>query len=358
MPDTAQERTEAPTPRRRREAREHGQVARSNDLGAAVVLLAGLLALYWAGRPLLGRLLEVMRYCLGATDDALIRADAMPVVGLTAVSATVYVLLPVLLGVAAASVLVQVAQVGWHPTVKPLTPNLAKLNPMAGFRRLFSARVGFGLLMNLLKMAAVIAVVYATVRDRYGLVVSAAGLHEWAIVGLLADLMFTLALRLAIVLLVLGLVDYVYQRYRFEQDLKMTKQEVREELRSMEGDPQIKRRRRQAQLDLTIQRIRSAVPKADVVVTNPTEIAVALKYDEMTMSAPKVVAKGQGFIAEQIRKIAIEAGVPIVERRPLAQALYRMVEVGQEIPPQFYRAVAEILAYVYELAGKGYRRRR
>jgi flagellar biosynthetic protein FlhB len=138
----------------------------------------------------------------------------------------------------------------------------------------------------------------------------------------------------------------------------MTKEEVKEEFRSMEGDPQVKQRRRRVQLDLAAQRMRAAVPKADVVVTNPTELAVALQYDEETMAAPRVVAKGQGFMAEQIRKIAIEHGVPIVERRPLAQALYRQVEVGQEVPPAFYRAVAEILAYVYELTSRKPRRAR
>lgn len=357
MPDTTQDRTEPPTPRRRREAREQGQVARSADLGASVVLLAGLLALNYFGAPVFGRLLDIMRFCLGSRDPALLEPQAMPPLSVQAVLAVGYALLPFLLAITVAAVVAQGVQVGWFPTFRPLMPKLTRLNPGAGLKRLVSVRhlVQFGI--NLLKMTVVGAVVWHTLKDRYPVVVSAAALHHWGIVALLAELMFTLALRMAIVLLILGLIDYLYQRYRFERDLRMTKQEVKDELKSMEGDPKIKLKRRQLQIQLALQRMRAAVPKADVVVTNPTEIAVALKYDERTMAAPKVLAKGEGYLAAQIRRLAIEHGVPIIERPPLARALYRLVEVGQEIPSQFYQAVAEILAYVYEMAGKGYRRR-
>jgi len=356
LPERTQERTEAPTPRRRREAREQGQVARSNDLGSAAVLLGGLVALYGLGAPLLGRLIDIIRNCLGSTDDSIIRPDAMLPVWRSVVVAVGAVILPFMLALLVVGVVIQIAQVGWHPTFKPLMPRGSRLNPLNGFRRLFSARTAVQTAMNTLKMALVLLVAYSTLRDKYAVVVGATGLHDWAIMGVLAQLMFSLALRLAIVLLVLGVLDYLYQRYKFEQDLKMTKEEVKEELRSMEGDPKIKSRRRRVQIEMAVQRMKSAVPKADVVVTNPTEYAVALQYDEATMAAPKVVAKGKDYMAAQIRRLAIEHGVPILERKPLAQALYKTVEVGQEIPPEFYRAVAEILAYVYELTGKNRRR--
>lgn len=352
MLENTDERTEPATPRRRAEAREQGQVARSQDLGAAVVLLAGLLVLNYSGGPLMRRLVEVIRYCLDGGDVPLPRVEQMGGIGLRVMTMAGYAVVPLLVGVFLAAVLVQAAQVGWSPTLKPLTPNINKLNPVAGLRRLFSARSMMQLLMNVLKMVVVAGIAYVTLRDRYALVVSAAGLHHWAILGLIGELLFTLTVRLALVLLVLGIADYLYQRHRLEKDLRMTREEVKEEYRSMEGDPQVKQRRRKVQIAMTAQRIRSAVPKADVVVTNPTELAVALRYDEQSMAAPRVVAKGRDFMAAQIRKIAIEHGIPIVERRPLAQALYREVEVGQEVPPQFYRAVAEILAYVYELTGK------
>jgi len=151
---------------------------------------------------------------------------------------------------------------------------------------------------------------------------------------------------------VLAILDYVYQRFRVEKSLKMTKQEVKDEMRSMEGDPIMKQRRKQVAVQRHMQRLKNDVPKADVVVTNPTHYAVALKYEESKMRAPKLVAKGMDFMAQRIRELAVEAGVPIIERAPLARAIYRMVDVGEEIPEEFYAAVAELLAYVYELTGK------
>lgn len=355
-PDSAQERTEPPTARRRREARSQGQVARSNDLGAAATLLGGLIALYYMGGRIILQTVAAMQRCFGATDDDLLRPESMAALTLTVMKSVGATLLPLLIAVVAAGVAVQALQVGWFPTLRPITPSLAKLNPLTGIKRLFSTRTAARTAISLAKFLIVSAVAYTTIRSRYGMLVAGMGLHDWGIALLLADLMFTMSLRMAIVLLLLGIVDYIYERYKNEESLKMTKQEVQDELKSMEGDPKIKQRRRQVQVQLMLQRIKSAVPKADVVVTNPTELAVALQYDESKMTAPKVVAKGQGYVAQRIREIAIEHGIPIIERKPLAQALYRWVEVGQEIPPQFYRAVAEILAYVYELAGKGYRR--
>jgi flagellar biosynthetic protein FlhB len=174
--------------------------------------------------------------------------------------------------------------------------------------------------------------------------------------GLGAAVVYSIAIRVGILLLVLAIVDYAYQRFRIEKRLKMSKQEVKDEMRRMEGDPQIKQRRRQLAMQRVMQRIQKDVPTADVVVTNPTHFAIALKYDKDNMHAPRVVAKGADFLAQRIRAIAAESGVPIVERAPLARALYKLVDVGQEIPEQFYSAVAEILAYVYELSGKVKRR--
>ena len=165
-------------------------------------------------------------------------------------------------------------------------------------------------------------------------------------------MLFALALRLALVLLILAIFDYIWNRYKHVQDLKMTKQEVKEEMRRMEGDPVVKQRRRRVQMQLTMQRMSIDVPNADVVITNPTELAIAIRYDAETMTAPRVIAKGAGFLAARIRQIAVQHGVPVVERKPLARAMYRAVDVGQEVPAQFYRAIAEILAYVYRLTGR------
>jgi len=171
-----------------------------------------------------------------------------------------------------------------------------------------------------------------------------------------ADVLYRLAIRLGIVLLILAIVDYAWQRWKHERELKMTKQEVKDEMKRMDGDPQIKARRRDIARQMALQRARQDVPTADVVVTNPTHFAVALKYEEGTMHAPRVVAKGADYMAMRIREIAVAHGIPILERPPLARGLYKLVEVGQEIPEQFYAAVAEILAYVYELTGKSRRK--
>jgi flagellar biosynthetic protein FlhB len=350
--DTAQEKTEPPTVRRRREAREQGNVARSNDLGAAVVLLGGLIGLYFTARPIAIRLVEIMRLCLGSTDESVTQPQALGELTVLAVQTMGPMLFPMFIALMVASLIVSFAQVGWLLTLEPLKPSLNKLNPISGLKRFVSMQQAVTLGLSVLKMAAAILVAYFTIRQQYPLLVTAAAMPTAGIVVLLAKMLFTLAVRLSALLLLLAILDYAYQKYRYEQDLKMTKQEVKEEHRSMEGDPQLKARRRRVQLDIAMQRMRNEVPKADVVVTNPTEIAVALRYDEATMAAPRVVAKGKGFMAEQIRKMAIEHGVPLVEKKPLAQALYKTVEIGQEVPPQFYRAVAEILAYVYELTGR------
>ncbi len=357
MADQAQDRTEAPTPRRREEARRRGQVARSSDLAPAVILLAALLVLHFSGQRILGRLMEITRHCLGAPGIGNIEPGAVTLTLNAAFREMVAILLPLLLVVFVVALVVSLLQVGFLFTLTPITPSLDKLNPLNGLSRMFNGRAFVHLLLGVAKMSLLAVVTYVTVAGKVDLLAHAAGMHHLTMVSAAADLVYTLGLRLAIVLLILAIIDFLYQRWRLERDLRMTKEEVREELKRMEGDPMIKRRRREVQRQILLQRIRSAVPKADVVVTNPTELAVALQYDSDTMTAPRVVAKGADFLAQKIREIAIEHGVPIVERRPLAQALYRDVEVGQEIPAKFYKAVAEILAYVYELAGKGYSRR-
>lgn len=356
MPDSAQERTEAPTPRRREEARESGRIARSHDLNAAVALLGGLLMLHWWGDDMLGRLLTLTRNCLGEDGIAAMNPHELGPAFREIFLNGGRLVLPLLVGIVVVTIVIGYLQVGWLITFKPLMPSFERLNPLAGIARMFSGRSMAHLVMGVLKMAVLSLVTYWTLKGRIDVLAHASGMSHLAMVAVAMDLIFTLGLRLAIVLLILAIMDYVYQRYRMEKDLRMTKEEIKEEMKRMDGDPKIKSRRRQIQLQMALHRIRGSVPKADVVITNPTEFAVALQYDRDTMAAPRVVAKGTDFLAKKIREIAIEHGVPIVEKPPLARALYRDVEVGQQIPAEFYKAVAEVLAYVYELAGRGYRR--
>lgn len=357
MADDAGERTEAPTPRRRTEARERGQIAKSNDLSSALILVGGMLCMRWLAPQMMASLMSVMKAYLPVDDPAeMAGIDLVSVISSIGMI-TLAAVGPILLGLVLLAVASNLLQVGFLFTLYPLKPKGDKLNPINGIKRLFSTRTIMQLAMNLVKLVVVCAVAYWAIMDRMDDILLALGLEGWQQVVLVSKVLYEVGIRLASVLLIIALFDFAWQRYKHERDLKMSKQEIKEEMRRMEGDPLVRRRRLRMQYAAALQRIKSAVPKADVVVTNPTEYAVAIKYDADTMRAPKVVAKGQHHMARRIREIAIKHGIPIVERKPLAQALFKMVEIGQEIPEQFYKAVAEILAYVYELSGKAGRRR-
>jgi len=347
--DDAGEKTERPTPRRREEAREQGQVARSTDLTAAAALIGGLLLLALLGPQMYSQMLALTREMSDASDP---RAGAIAACLARSGYAAAATTLPLLLWLVVVTAGGALLQVGPLAAWKKLRPKLDYLSPIRGLRRIFSAESVTRALLALLKLTLVAVVAYATLSTQLRPLLATATLPPEGVLPAAGALVLTLALRMALLLLLLGLVDYGYQRWKLERSLRMTRQEVREELKRMEGDPLLKQRRRQIQAKLALQRLRIDVPRADVVVTNPSEYAVALRYDEATMRAPRLLAKGKDFLALQIRRIAQEQRVPIVQRPPLARALYAAVDVGAEVPPQFYRAVAEVLAYVYRLTGR------
>ncbi len=344
--DEAGERTEQPTARRRSEAREQGRIARSADLTAAVGLLCGLLLLGVLGPDILQRLLVLMRD-LGGLERS--RLEDLPAWIARTGYATAASVGPLLLLLLAASIAASLLQVGPYFNPARAVPKFERINPLRGWRALLSSESLQRLGMGLLKLLIASAVAYLSFVQEIDTVLGVAGAHPPGAFYLGCRLIFTLSLRVALVLLVLGLLDYLLQRWRVEHSLKMTRQEVRDELKNMEGDPLIRQRRRQVQQKLALQRMGIDVPRASVVITNPSEYAVALRYVEAEMTAPRVVAKGKDLLALRIRQLAVQHGIPIVQRPPLARALYAAVEVGREIPPQFYRAVAEVLAYVYRL---------
>jgi flagellar biosynthetic protein FlhB len=346
------DKTEAPTPRRRTEAREQGNIARSPDLTAAAIIITAMLMLSWYGDGLVNALRALMAEML-AGDWVDSGTDTIAPTILSALTKVGRAIAPLLIGVMIAAVLINLVQVGLFFSPKRLQPRIEALNPFKGLGRLMGRGNGMvTLLMSLLKLGLVGLVAYSAVRGRMDMILKAQELAFVQIFLLAGSIVYAVAIRIGMLLLVLAIIDYAYQRWRNERQLKMTKQEVKDEMRRMEGDPRLKQRRRQIAMQRTMQRIKQDVPTADVVVTNPTEFAVAIKYDADAMHAPRVVAKGRDYVAQVIRQIAIENGVPILERKPLARALYKLVEVGQEIPEEFYSAVAEILAYVYELSGK------
>ena len=349
------EKTEQATPHRRLESRQQGQVARSSDLTAALCLLGALVTLNVMGPRILHDLADLTGQMLSPTADN-VRPDSMLVSARVSFGTAINLLLPLLLAVAAVALVANVVQVGFIASWHPLAPDLGKINPLTGFGRLFSRRNLVRLGVNLAKMALITWVSWAIIAGRLDQIVGLIATDFWTGVAGAAELTFTLALRLALVLLVLALLDYGYNRLKHEQDLRMTRQEVREELRRMDGDPTLRARRLRVARQLAMQRMATEVPKADVVIANPTHVAVALRYDRETMSAPRVVAKGADLMAQRIRELAAEHRVPIVRRAVLARALFASCQIGQEVPNKFFKAVAEVLAYVYELAGKGRRR--
>jgi flagellar biosynthetic protein FlhB len=350
MAGYADDKTEPPTPRRRQQTREQGQVARSQDLSAAALLLTSFVALGLLGPSLWQSLLAITRAGLG-TDSAVRLDDVMPFAGAVATETIrrLFPFLAIIFVVIVASVL---AQVGLLLTWKPLIPSLGKISPIGGFKRLFSIRSIMTAVASFGKLLVVGVVAYLTLMGSAAGVVHAVVFGFPEVFSMSSSFVFRLGMRLGVALIILALLDFVWQRYRHERDMRMTKEEVKDELRSMEGDPHIRRRRREVQLQLTLQRLRRDVPQADVVVTNPTHVAVAIRYEPEKMAAPKVVAKGADLLALRIRQLASEFRIPIVQRPPLARALYEAVDVGQYVPERLYQAIAEILAYVYELTGR------
>ncbi|MCH7545802.1 MAG: flagellar biosynthesis protein FlhB [Planctomycetes bacterium] len=353
MADDLGEKTEDATPRRLQEAREEGNVAKSQDLAGACILLVMTLTLWWATMHMLGLGKIMLGQALGGNnlgnqiDQNTIHAF-VAYIG----SMSVRMILPVLLIAWAVAALSHLIQVGWIFSPKSLVPKLSKLNPITGFKKIFGLSGLIKVTLDSLKVLILVIVAVLTLIQHKEQIVLLPYLTAFQGLGMIGRLMFDLALRALAVLLLLGLLDLFYQRWKYRNDMKMTKQQIKDEMKQTEGDPDVKRRRLRIQQQISMQRISSAVPKADVVVTNPEHISIAIQYDQEKMNAPIVVAKGADFLALRIRQIAKKNNIPVVERKPLARALYYGVEVGQEVPPEFYHVIAEILAYVFRLSGR------
>jgi flagellar biosynthesis protein FlhB len=340
------------TPHRRQQAREKGQVAYSQDLGSALLLLVSAGLLQGFGSRIVGASFDVLKHQLGVVPALASHGPTLFGQTLGQFQTIALTLLPMLLLLALAAVAASVLQTGPMFVPERLTPDISRISPLKGLGRLFSmqgtARLGFGLLKVLIVSTVALSVIYI---HRHP-VLAAAELSIEQIGILVVDLSIAVLLWVGLALAVLALADFAFQKWKHDQDLRMTHQEIREEMKNLQGDPQIIARRRQVQRQMVLNRMSGAVPTADVIVTNPTELAVAIKYDYEKMRAPVVVAKGAGVLAQRIRRLALENGIPIVERKPLAQLLYREVEINHPIPDGSYGAVAEVLAYVYQLKGK------
>ncbi len=343
----SQEKTEQPTPKRREEARNKGQVAKSQEVTSVVILLACLGLFYFAAASMMESMSRMMRWyfteagCFRMTVDGtrLLFVDALRRVGL--------LLLPLLLTVFLAGLLANLMQVGFLFSPESIRPKLSKISPIRGFKQKVSLRSLVELAKSMFKIVIVAFVVYFTVMAELENIIPAGWLGSWGILDYTGSVAFKIIFRTCWALVILAALDYAYQRWEYEKNLRMSPKEVKDELKNTEGDPLIKARIKQLQREAARQRMMASVEKADVVVTNPTRIAVALRYDPGNMSAPMVTAKGKGFVAGKIRETARKNGIPIVENKLLAQLLNTMVKVNETIPSELYRAVAEVLAYVY-----------
>ena len=346
----AGEKTEEPTAKRKADARKKGQVGRSQEVNAAFVLLVGFLILRLLGGNAIAEIMKYSTYIFGNLNADINEESIMQMfIGMIILLAKTS--MPLMVFIMIIGLAMNIAQVGFMFTTEQLQFNPGKLSPISGFKRMFSKRSLVELVKSLIKIVIIGYFVFSYLSDEIFQIPKLIYMDLMAGLNKMSDSIFTLAFKIIGVFMIMAAMDYAYQKWQNNQDLKMSKQEVKEEFKQQEGDPKIKGKIRQKQRQMAMARMMQEVPKADVIVTNPTHFAVALKY-ESGMSAPIVVAKGQDLVAQKIKELARESRIPIVENKPLARAIYAAVEVGGVIPQELYKAVAEVLAYVYRLKNK------
>jgi flagellar biosynthetic protein FlhB len=347
------ERTEKATPKHRKRAREKGQVARSPDLGGAIVVAVGLFALSLLGPQIVGAGAATLREMLGEISNPgrVATASGLDELMQSAVATMLLAVAPVALACMSAAMLAGVAQVGFRPTAHALKPDFRRINPVSGARNLFGPNAIFEALKATAKIAVVGAVAALALLPGLTGLAADVGISPYALGRLSGSSALGVAQHAAFAYLVIGVLDYAWRRRRHEQQLRMTKQEVKDEVRHYGVSAEVKAALRRRQMQIARARMMAAVPDADVIVTNPTHYAVALSYDGRR-TAPEVVAKGKDLIAAQIKRIAEDNDVPVIADPPLARALHASVEIGQVIPEELYAAVARVLAFVYRLAGR------
>jgi len=348
-PESGGEKTEDASGRKLSKAREEGQVAKSIEIPSVFVLMGGVVALWGSAVHIYNNILSVFHF--NFVFEKIPDFTQTQMIEILAVHGQKMLLicLPLFAGVYITALLSNVAQVGFSISWKAIEPKLSKLNPISGFKQKFSSRSVVEMVKNLVKIGVISMVAYYAIKGELNNITR---LHDNSIGQILLfilDISFWIFIKVCLIMMVVALLDYAYQKWKFLEDQKMTKKEVKDETKQTEGDPMVKSRIRQLQYEAARKRMMADVPEADVVVTNPTRLAVALKYDGTTMDAPRVVAKGAGAVAKNIRRIARENGVPLVEDKQLARNLYRLVDIGGDVPIEHYQAVAELLAYVYKL---------
>lgn len=349
------DKTEKATPKKLDDARKEGRVARSSDLINGFMLLLMFFVLKLFGGIMANLFLDsFVKYYNKASDISMEVFDVKQAVNLSneIVIDIVIASLPVLIGSFVVALVGNIVQVGWKVTSKPLKPKLDRLNPIGGFKRMFSQEKVVELIKSILKVLAIALVAYNEVKDRWKFILNLYDFEFMQAVLNIFDIVLDVGIKISFIFVIIGLADFGYQKWKHLHDLRMSKQEVKDEMKQSEGDPQIKGQIRQKMREGARRRMMQDLPKADVVITNPTHFAVAVKYDKETAEAPYVLAKGADYVAANIKEIAKQNNIEIVENKPLARMLYYNVEIGDQIPPELYQMVAEVLAYVYSVKNK------
>lgn len=348
----AEEKTEKATPQRRQESKRKGQVAKSAEVPAALIMLGVLLILYFMGESMLHQLLSIYR----ANFNDYISWELTPQTIQTLFEEmsfqAVKIMLPIAVMALAFGILGNYVQIGSLFTTEPLMMKLERINPIQGAKKILSLRSLVELVKSLMKIAIISAAAFGILWQRKDELFLLSQKSIGQSLSYLGGLTFQLGLTAAVILLVLSILDYMYQKFEFEKSIRMSKQDIKDEMKKSEGDPLIKSKIKERQRQMSMNRMIQELPKADVLVTNPTHYAIALKYDPETMDAPMVIAMGKDHLALKIREKAKELNIAIMENKPLARALYHQVDIGDYVPEELFQAVAEVLAYVYRLKGK------
>jgi flagellar biosynthetic protein FlhB len=353
MPESSgQERTEKATPKKRRQARREGQVAQSREIPSVLILMTALAFFYFAGSWMFWSISEFIGGVYQNIDTLRINTTAdVSAFSVEIIKKLFSILIPFFVPVLIVAAVGNIGQFGFEMHLDPIRPKLTRLNPISGVKKLFSLKSLVELAKSIMKILIIGGIAYGLIKAEMEGFPPLMQLGVAEILLFIAKAAFKIIFLVCLALIILAFLDYIYQRWQHEENLKMTKQEVKDERKQIEGDPKVKGRIRKVQLEMAVRRMMEAVPEADVVITNPIHLAVALKFEASQMHAPTVVAKGAGHVAQRIKEIAGDHQVPIVEDKPLAQTLFKMVEIGEFIPEELYRAVAEILAYVYRIKG-------
>ena len=352
------EKTEEPTAKKLEDARKEGQVAKSREIANGLGLLALFLLLKFMVGSIGTRFLESFSMVYNRIPVICrLNGGTSPMGDISILLRTVMlrlliILLPILLIGFAVAFISDLFQVKWRPTTKPLQPKFSKLNPLNGFKKIFSAQSLVELVKSIAKILLIALVFYSYIKDKGALLYALYDMSMMQAVNLIGETVIDLGIRISAIYMIIAGADFMYQKYKFKNDMKMTKQEVKEEYKNAEGDPEIKGKIKARMREASQRRMMQAIPKADVVITNPTHYAVAIQYDTEVAPAPIVVAKGSDYLAQKIKEIARENNIEIVEDKPLARMLYANVDVDKQIPPELYQAVAEVLAMVYHAQGR------